>query len=593
MLGHLPPGLILIAGALLLPLMPRNVRGWGFLVFPILTLLHLGGLDEGARATWDFATFELVPLEVDTLANVFGWIFALVTLIAGIYALHIRDTGQQSSALLYAGSGLGAVYAGDLFTLVFFWEIMAFSAAYLVWARGTAESYDSAMRYLFVHIFGGSLLLGGVLWHLSETGSLAFQAFEPGWPAYLILAGFAVNAAVVPLHAWIADAYPRGTLTGSVFLSAFTTKTAVYTMARGFSGWEILVWAGVLMAVYGVTYAILANDIRRVLAYHIVSQVGFMVVGVGIGTPDALNGATSHAYTHILYKGLLFMATGAVIYATGRSRMTELGGLMGKLPWTFWAYMVAALSISSAPFFSGFVSKPMTIHAAEYDSTATVVLLLHLASVGTFLSVGLKVPYYTWFGEQRDVPVKPIPWNMYAAMGIGAGLNIIMGLWPGPLYDILPYPVEFDPYELKNLKKGFQLLLFTALGFFLIAHRLAPKAKVQLDTDWFYRRADRVAWDWTVAPVARFFSWWEEFSWKAAGDVARVGRDPVGWIQDRLGAGRAGAPVPEASAASSPRASGTAGSASVPESTLARASMTLMMGIFLLAVLVVLARTLF
>jgi multicomponent Na+:H+ antiporter subunit D len=459
--------------------------------------------------------------------------------VAGIYALHLKDTGQQVSALLYAGSGLGAVFAGDLFTLVFFWEIMAVTAAYLVWARRNRESYDSALRYLYVHLFGGALLMGGVLWHISETGSIAFTAFEPGGPAWLILAGFAVNAAVVPLHAWIADAYPRGTITGSVFLSAFTTKTAVYTMARGFAGWEVLIWAGVLMAMYGVLYAILANDIRRVLAYHIVSQVGFMVAGVGVGTTMALDGATSHAYTHILYKGLLFMATGAVIYATGRSRMSELGGLMRSIPWVFWAYMVAALSISSAPLFSGFVSKPMTIAAAEYEGLTGVVLLLHLASVGTFLSVGLKLPYFTWFGDAPTEPVtvKPIPWNMYAAMGIGVGLNILLGVWPDPLYAILPGAGSgFDPYELKNLKKGFQLLLFTALVFFAIKGFLKPKPTIQLDTDWFYRRPARVVWNLTVVPVERFFAWGERTSWNLASVVARAGIDPVRWARELSGA---------------------------------------------------------
>ena len=536
MFGLLPPGFILLLGALVLPLLPRSVRPWAFLVPPILAMVQLWSLEVGDQLTWSLATYELTLLQVDPLANVFGWIFALVFLISGIYALHVRDTGQQVSALLYAGSALGVVYAGDLFTVFFFWEIMAFASAYLVWARRTKEAYASAMRYLFVHLFGGSLLLGGIFWHIAETGSIQFTHMEPTAATWLILLGMGLNAAMVPFHAWISDAYPRGTLTGSVFLSAFTTKTAVYTLARGFLGWEILVWAGLLMAIYGVIYAILANDIRRVLAYHIVSQVGFMVVGLGVGTADALNGATSHAYTHILYKGLLFMAAGAVIYATGRSKMTDLGGLFRRMPWIFAAYMVAALSISSAPFFSGFISKPMTISAAEYASASTVVLLMHLASVGTFLSVGLKVPYFTWFGRSDDNPdvlVRPIPWNMYAAMGIGAGLNIFLGIYPAPLYAILPEAVTFDPYELKNLKKGFQLLLFTALVFFLLTKILKPKAKIQLDLDFLYRTSARPAWNWLVVPVERFFAWWEAFAWRMAAEVARLGRDPVALVARR------------------------------------------------------------
>ncbi len=579
MFGALPPALFYFLGALALPLLPKAVRPWAFLVPAIVVLFHLSGLEAGTSLTWSFATFELTLLRVDTLAHVFGWIFALVTLIAGVYALHNRNTGEQVSALLYSGSALGAVYAGDLFTLVFFWEIMAFTSAYLVWARGTKTASAAAWRYLFVHIFGGSLLMAGVFLHVGATGSLAFEAFDAtgggSLAAWLVLLGFGVNSAFVPFHAWISDAYPRGTVTGSVFLSAFTTKTAVYTLARGFEGWDVLVWVGLLMALYGVTYAILSNDIRRVLAYHIVSQVGFMVTGIGIGTEMALNGATSHAYTHILYKGLLFMATGAVLHATGKSRMTDLGGLYARMPWVFWAYMVAALSISSAPFFSGFISKPMTISAAEYASTDAVVLLLHLASVGTFLSVGLKLPFFTWFGKAPAQPleVRPLPWNMYVALGVGVGLNILLGVWPDPLYAILPYEVAFDPYELKNLKKGFQLLLFTALAFFLIASRLKPKAKIQLDTDWFYRAPRELAWQGIVRPVEAFFAWGERASWDAAAWVARWGRDPVGTTQALFGR-----PVSVGRMAPGETAS-----------TTYRVSMTLMMVVLLAGVLFLLA----
>jgi multicomponent Na+:H+ antiporter subunit D len=537
MIGSLPPGLILLAGALILPLLPKALRAWAFLLFPLAALGQIAGLEEGQSITLSFLTFELEPLRVDRLSLVFGWIFALVAFVGGLYAMHLKDTGQQVSALIYAGAALGAIFAGDLLTLFVWWEIMAFSAAVLVWARRTPESYRSAMRYLFYHVVGGALLMGGILWHVGETGSLAFQAFEGGWPTYLILLGFAVNAAVVPLHAWIADAYPQGTVTGSVFLSAFTTKTAVYALARGFAGWEILVFAGVLMTIYGVVYAVLANDIRRILSYHIVSQVGFMVAGIGVGSELALNGATSHAFTHILYKGLLFMATGAVLYSTGRSKLTELGGLARALPWTFAFYMVAALSISSAPFFSGFVSKPMTIDAVGYGGYPVSTLLLYLASVGTFLSVGLKLPWFTWLGESKEpIEVKPLPWGMYAGMGLGAALNIWLGVHPGPLYGILPYEVAFDPYTLKTLNKGFQLLLFTGLGFAVLFNVLKPKDRMQLDLDWIYRRPARASFYLVPASVARVFGTVESGVYALMGASVRVGRDPVGWARRKLGA---------------------------------------------------------
>jgi len=580
MIGNLPPGLILLAGALILPLIPRALRAWAFLLFPLAAFFHIAGLEEGQRLAFSFLHFELEPLRVDRLSLVFGYIFALVAFLGGVFALHLKDSGQQVSALIYAGSALVAVFAGDLFTLFVAWEIIAFSAAYLVWARRTPESYGSAMRYLFYHVVGGSLLMGGILWHIGETGSLAFQALDAGWPTYLILAGFAVNAAVVPLHAWIADAYPQGTVTGSVFLSAFTTKTAVYALARGFAGWEILVWAGVLMTIYGVVYAIMANDIRRILSYHIVSQVGFMVAGVGVGSELALNGATSHAFTHILYKGLLFMATGAVLYSTGRSRLTDLGGLARALPWTFAFYMVAALSISSAPLFSGFVSKPMTIGAAGYGGYPWSTVLLYLASVGTFLSVGLKLPWFTWMGEAREaIEVKPLPWGMYAAMGLGAALNIYLGVHPGPLYDILPYPVDFEPYTMTTLSKAFQTLLFTGLAFALLLKVLTPKAKMQLDLDWIYRRPARASFYLVPASVARVFGLVERGVYGLMEASVRVGRDPMGW------AGRRGGAAPR-------KADEVPGTGAESETSAFRVSMTTMVAVLLFTLLILMFRTL-
>ena len=536
----LPPGLILLAGALLLPFVPRTARGWAFLVFPVLAFLQVLATPEGTSVAVPFLDFELEPLRADRLSLVFGNIFALVTILGGVFALHLKDTGQQVSALVYAGCALGAVFAGDLLTLFVFWELMAFAAAYLVWARRDPESYGAAARYFFYHAVGGAVLMAGILWHVGETGSFAFSAFEGGWPTYLILLGFAVNAAVVPLHAWIADAYPRGTITGSVFLSAFTTKTAVYALVRGFSGWEILLWAGVLMTIYGVTYAVLANDIRRILSYHIVSQVGFMVAGIGVGTELAINGSVSHAYTHILYKGLLFMATGAVIYATGRSKLTELGGLARAMPWTFAFYMVAALSISSAPFFSGFISKPMTISAAGYEGEGLAVLLLYLASVGTFLSVGLKLPWFTWMGEAKEpIEVRALPKGMMAAMAIGAALNIYLGVQPGPLYQILPFPVDYDTYTLTTLVKGFQILLFTGLAYALLLNVLKPKDRIQLDLDWLYRRPARAAFYAGPAALAHGFGTVERAVYAVVFALVRVGRDPVGSLR---GAGKAVAP---------------------------------------------------
>lgn len=326
------PGVILITGALVLPFLPEKVRSSVFLLFPIAALAVVLSRPDGYSVTGQFLQYDLVMMQVDALSRVFGIIFAITAFVAGVYAWHIKDLGQQVNALVYAGSALGVTYAGDLLTLVIFWELMAVSSTWLIWARRTKESDGAGMRYLIYHILGGGLLFAGILWHLSQTGSLAVETLSPEYSVanVLMLIGVCVNAAVIPLHTWLADAYPKATITGAVFMSAFTTKSAVYVLIRMFPGWEVLAWFGAAMAIYGVLYAVICKDIREILAYHIISQVGFMVCGIGIGTEMALNGATAHAYSHILYKSLLFMGTGAVLYATGTSKMIHLGGLFKK-----------------------------------------------------------------------------------------------------------------------------------------------------------------------------------------------------------------------------------------------------------------------
>ena len=345
-MSSIPPAIIFILGAVLLLMLPQRIRSASFLAFPILTLILLQYLEPGSSLAVPFLNYELVVCRVDRLSLAFGHVFVIMALLGGIYGFHLKDTGQQVAALLYAGSSLGVVFAGDLLTLFVFWEIMAVASVYLIWARRTSLSSKAGMRYLIVHLFGGSVLLAGILWHWSETGSILFNHMEGSIASYLILFGFSLNAAIPPLHGWLADAYPEGTVTGSVYLSAFTTKVAVYALARGFAGLELLIWAGTAMAVYGVVFAVLENDIRRLLAYHIISQVGYMVAGIGIGTAVAINGATAHAFAHILYKALLFMGVGTILFTTGRSKLTELGGLARLMPLTLVLYMVGAFSIS-------------------------------------------------------------------------------------------------------------------------------------------------------------------------------------------------------------------------------------------------------
>ncbi|MFC1967866.1 Na(+)/H(+) antiporter subunit D [Chloroflexota bacterium] len=530
MLTSLPPAAILIASAVILPILPRWARPVALVVFSSFTLYVIYLLEPGTHLTFHFLSYELVLLQVDRLSLAFGYVFALIAIFGAIYSFHIRDTVEQVCTLLYAGGALGVVFAGDLLTLYFFWEMMTWSSLYLIWARRTPEARAAGMRYVIAHLVGGSLLMGGILLHITQTGSTIFSHMDGGVAANLILVGFWVNAAIPPLHFWLSDSYPEGTVTGSVFLSAFTTKTAVYTLIRGFAGWEILVWAGAIMAVYGVFYAFLQNDTRRILAYHIVSQVGYMVCGAGLGTAIAVNGATAHAFAHVLYKGLLFMGAGTVLYATGRSKLTELGGLVRLMPLALVLYMIGAFSISGVPGFSGFVSKSVVIYAAEHSNMGPVVMLLTLASVGTFLSISVKLPYGTWFGPERGPKPQPVPWNIYLGMILTSAVCIAIGVYPSLLYNILPFAIDYHPYSALHLAETSQLLIFTLLGSWLLIRKLKNEPHIILDTDWFFRRSSPLVYMVFVTTISNAFAAVGAAASYLVRQVITLSTNPVGYI---------------------------------------------------------------
>jgi multicomponent Na+:H+ antiporter subunit D len=498
------PALPLIASALLLPLLSLRGQRILSLLLPALVILQVAQLSPGTYGQVEFAGIPLVLFNIDRLALVFAWVFAIMAFLGNLYALHITDAAQRVAAFLYVASAFIVIFAGDWFTLLIGWELMAFASAWLIFASKTRAATGAGFRYLMVHVTGGVLLFGGIVLHGMQTGSYLTGALDygAGGLAYgLIMVSFLINAAMPPLSAWLTDSYPEATVTGAVFLSAFTTKTAVYVLIRTFPGAEILMWSGAAMALYGVVFATIENDCRRLLGYHIVSQVGFMVAGVGIGTEMALNGAASHAFAHILYKGLLFMGAGAVIYMTGRRKLTEMGGLYRTMPLTLVFYMVGALAISAFPFFSGFVSKSMVIAASAGDGAALATLMLTVASSGTFLSVGLKLPYFMFFAKDSGMRPGEPPKNMLAAMGIAAAFCIVIGVWPAPLYALLPYAVDFAPYTALHISESMGLLMFTLLGFVMLLKILAPENTITLDTDWFYRRAATLFMRFARGPV--------------------------------------------------------------------------------------------
>jgi multicomponent Na+:H+ antiporter subunit D len=428
----------------------------------------------------------LSPFRVDALGRAFAIVFALVTALAGVYALDVDRRRFHVAAAVAAAAGQAIVLAGDWVTFYVAWETLALASFALVADGGTARARAAAVRYLLVHAAGGACLLAGVVWHRVIDGDATLGTLATTGPGMLVLVAFAVNAAIPPLHAWLTDAYPESAPAGGVLLSAFATKAAVYALARVFAGADALVWAGATMALWGVVFAFIEDDIRKLLGYHIVSQVGYMVAGVGIGTPLALSGAAAHAFCHILYKGLLFMATGAVIHATGRRRLSDLGGLGRVMPATLAFYMIGALSISGAPLLNGFVSKSLVLAAAHEVPAAE--WMLTLASVGTFLSVGLKLPLLTFGGGTAPVapPVRPVPPGMLVAMAAASALCLLLGVAPSLLYALMPAPVDYAPYTVGHVLESLQLLVGTAIGFVLMAGSLRREPAVTLDFDRLY-----------------------------------------------------------------------------------------------------------
>jgi len=492
-MSSLNPAILFVIGALLLPLTPATARRYVALLIPVIGMALVVLTPNGSYGTITIFGLELTTYRLDKLAFVWALIFHIAAFIGALYSFHLKDTVQQTAALLYQGAAIGAVLAGDLLTLFVWWEITAIASVFLIWARRTDRAYRVGMRYLIIQVGSGVILLTGVLIYFHDTNSLVFGHLGLGSTAtLLIFIAFGIKCAFPLLHNWLQDAYPEATITGTVILSAFTTKLAVYALARGYAGTEILIWIGAVMTAFPIFFAVIENDLRKVLSYSLNNQLGFMVVGVGIGTELALNGTAAHAFSHILYKALLFMAMGAVLYRVKTIKASELGGLYKSMPWTTVFCIIGSMSISAFPLFSGFISKSMILTAAAAEHYTWVWLVLLLASAGVMDHSGIKIPFFAFFAHDSGKRCEEAPVHMLWAMGITAFLCIAIGVYPDALYSILPYPVDYTPYTTTHVITQLQLLMFSALAFavLFISGLYPPEIKsVNLDTDWFYRRA--------------------------------------------------------------------------------------------------------
>ncbi|MGF1605321.1 MAG: Na(+)/H(+) antiporter subunit D [Rhodothalassiaceae bacterium] len=486
----IPPAVWLFVGAVLVAVTRGPLRGGLGILFPLIALWASWQVEDAVMVSVFYLDQGLELVQGSPVRRLFATIFTLMAATGVLFGYKTAKGTELAAALAYAGGAVGICFSGDLLTLFLFWELMAIFSTVVIWYGGTDSAKAAGLRYAMVHFLGGIFLMVGIAGIYVTTGSLDVRAFSAdGFPAWAMLIGVLVNTAAPPFSAWLSDAYPEASPSGTVFLSAFTTKSAVLTLILLFPGESVLTVVGLVMVFYGIIYALLENDARRILAYSIVNQVGFMVTAVGIGTETALNGAAAHAFAHIIYKALLLMSAGAVLYRTGKRRCTDLGGLFRTMPIACICGIIGALAISSFPLTSGYTTKTLISVAAEEEHLALVWYLLAAASAGVFLHAGIKFPWYVFF--QKDSGLRPAdaPWNMSAAMIFFAFLCVFLGVYPEPLWALLPYPIEFHPYAGYKLVFYLQLLLFSGLAFFLLLPWMKRTLTITLDTDWIYRVA--------------------------------------------------------------------------------------------------------
>lgn len=489
----IPTSFIFFVMAGVLVFTPHGIaRGILLLATPFAALFHIWLIGFGNFWPYEIFGFDLELMRVDRLSRIFVVIFCLASFLGNLFAWHLRDTTQQVAALLYAGSAIGAALSGDLISLFFYWEGTALASVFLIWARGTEGAYHTGMRYLIVQIGSGVILIAGVAVFYRETGIVSFdQMTLASLGTWLIFISFGIKCAFPLMHNWLQDSYPAATVTGAVILSAFTTKMAIYALARGFAGTEILIYIGTIMTLFPIFFAEIENDMRRVLSYSLNNQLGFMVVAIGIGSELALNGMAGHAFAHILYKALLFMSVGAVLYRTGTAKASELGGLYRTMPLTAIFCLIGAASISAFPLLSGFVTKSLTLSSVAEEYRTIIWLALVFASAGVLSHSGIKIPFFTFFAHDSGKRPAEAPRHMLIAMGITSLLCILIGVFPSIFYQILPYDTSYVPYTFDHVFGQLQLLFFALLAFGLLYRfGLHPPEidATNIDTDIIYRK---------------------------------------------------------------------------------------------------------
>jgi len=483
----LHPALPLLVGSILIFIVKTKVNIIS-IVSLIISFIFLLLLPIGSNTDFILESMSLKIISSTKLSFLFCLVFLILGIVGKIFSIYQKSISEKSLVLLYIASAVGVIFSGDFIVLYIFWEMMAISSTLVIWSSSSPSAMKSGQRYLLVHLIGGLILLVGILGMYSETQNLAIRILQlDEWYTWFVLLGLLLNAGAPPFSQWVADSYPEGSYSSTVFLSAYTTKTAVFVLMSTFAGTKLLIMVGIYMIMYGIIYALLENDIRRILSYSIVNQVGFMIVGIGIGSELALNGTASHAFTHIIYKGLLLMSAGSVIFMTGKRKCTDVGGLYKTMPLTATCGIIGAFAISAFPLTSGFISKSMILEASYYANFEIVWLFLLIGSAGVFLHAGIKFPWFVFFHRDKKIDTSDPPVFMKTAMVTLSFLCIFLGIFPSHLYSILPFENSYIPYTANHVVSQLHLLVFSGLAFFMSLKYLERTLTITLDIDWIYR----------------------------------------------------------------------------------------------------------
>lgn len=431
----------------------------------------------------------------------FGFIF--IGSMSIIYCLETSKPSEQIASLLALVSTLGIVFSANYIVMFFFWEMLTLTTSSLIFLEGSKKSYTMGLRFMFMQLSGGLFLLFGILKHYAAVGSFTLVTPEAGLIFFII--GIGIKSSFLPFHFWLPWGYPAASFSSSVLLSILTTKIGVYSVTRILPSLDFLPLMGGTMAIFGVCMAILQKDLRKLLSYHVISQVGYMIAAVGMGVPFSVDGGFLHLFNHMIYKSLLFMSAGALIFVTGKENMKELQhnqnseiknnvfSVLKSVPLAAISAVIGALAISGVPPFNGYVSKYLLKYALT--GNGIVEIMLFVAGIGTALSL-TKFVYFGFIASRID-NIRPLPFTMKLSMITMASLTLIYGLWPELIKQILPYSSSLNVYNIGGLTKALipvtlGFLLFLAGYQFLHPSRNYDFLKDKFDTSIFSSRINSI-----------------------------------------------------------------------------------------------------